>query len=76
MLKAIVTVMDENDRILQDKKLIFETDSTPVGLGTRHEFNFAVVTANEEVTNKITRRADEIREAWENDMDIDDGGTE
>jgi len=67
MLKAIVTVMDENDRIIQDKGLIFETCSKPISLGIAHEFCFQVVTANEEVMSKITSRDDEIPEG--------DGGT-
>ena len=86
MLKAIVTVMDENDKILQANRLIFEENSVPVGFGyitgIEHRFSFSVVTADEETTYKLnkigesfTLIADEIREAWKNDMDIDDGGT-
>ena len=81
MLKAIVTVMDENDRILQANRLIFEENSVPVDFGIEHEFHFKVVTADEELIDKFNKisegfilRADEIREAWKNDMDIYDGG--
>ena len=42
MLKAIVTVLDENDRIVQANRLIFETDSKPVTLGIEHEFRFRI----------------------------------
>lgn len=76
MLKAIVTVMDENDRIIQANRLIFENEpfGTPVSFGIEHEFYFKVVTADEEFIRKLTEdctagftlRADEIREAWEN----------
>ena len=85
MLKAIVTVLDENDRILQANRLIFEENSVPIGYGfvtgIEHKFCFTVVTSDEETTYKLnkigesfTLRADEIREERKNDMDIDDGG--
>ena len=71
MLKAIVTVMDENDRILQANKLIYETNSRPVGLGIEHEFHFNVVTADEEMMRSAWKNCvDEIREEYKN------GGTE
>jgi hypothetical protein len=70
MLKAIVTVLDENDRILQANRLIFETNSRPVDFGmdvqTEHEFHFTVLTVDEEMMKKINLTADEIREAWKN----------
>jgi hypothetical protein len=61
MLKAIVTVMDENDRILHENKLIFETDAIPVGLGVRHDFNFSVVTADEELIRESLMEREEKR---------------
>jgi hypothetical protein len=56
MLKAIVTVMDENDRIIQANRLIFETDplGTPVGCGIEHDFHFKIITADEELIRKVT----------------------
>jgi hypothetical protein len=66
MLKAIVTVLDENDRILQANRLIFETNSRPVDVQTEHEFHFTVLTVDEEMMKKINLTSDEIREAWKN----------
>lgn len=64
MLKAIVTVMDENNRILQANRLIFEENSVPVGFGyitgIEHQFNFTVVT-NEEMNKKEEERLQEER---------------
>jgi len=64
MLKAIVTVLDENDRIIQANRLIFETDlGTPVGFGIEHDFHFKIVTADEEMIKELTTPSvDEIRE--------------
>jgi hypothetical protein len=53
MLKAIVTVTDENDKILQANRLIFENDSKPVDFGIRHDFYFSVVTADEDFMHKL-----------------------
>ena len=81
MLKAIVTVMDENDRILQANRLIFEDRCTPDVFGTKHEFYFNVMTMDDELVDRFnkaltgfTLRADEIKEAWKNGTDIDEGG--
>lgn len=74
MLKAIVTVMDENDRILQNNRLIFEENSVPVEIGyitgIEHEFRFTVVTADEETTYKFNKIGNEILES------LKKGGTE
>ena len=48
MLKAIVTVLDENDKIIQANRLIFEERCTPIAFGTEHRFEFRVVTADDE----------------------------
>lgn len=78
MLKAIVTVLDENDKILQANRLIFEENSVPVGFGyitgIEHQFNFTVVTADEETTYKFNKIADEIKEGklWKEEPDIDE----
>ena len=67
MLKAIVTVLDENDRILQANCLIFEKEpfGTPVAFGIEHEFYFKIVTADEEIIKKNILNADEIRKMME-----------
>lgn len=66
MLKAIVTVMDENDKILQANRLIFEENSVPIGFGyitgIEHKFCFTVVTADEETKYKFNKIGDEIKE--------------
>ena len=48
MLKAIITVKDENDRILDHNKVIYEYNSRPVAFGTAHDFHFCIVTADED----------------------------
>ena len=67
MLKAIVTVMDENDRIIQANRLIYETNGfgTPITFGIEHDFHFKVVTADEEMIKKNILNADEIRKMME-----------
>lgn len=77
MLKAIVTVMDENDKILQANRLIFEENGVPVGFGyitgIEHRFSFTVVTADEETTYKFNKIDDEIKKALlEGGCDIDE----
>lgn len=71
MLKAIVTVLDENDKILQANRLIFETDSKPVLLGTEHEFYFKIVTADEEFMNKVYKSCgiEEVQNEQRRDFD-------
>ena len=58
MLKAIVTILDENDRVIQANRLIDETNSVPVGLGIEHEFHFKVVTADEDLIHKFYKEID------------------
>lgn len=70
MLKAIVTVMDEDDRIIQANRLIFETEpfGIPVGCGIEHDFHFKIVTADEEMIEKLITpmlSAEEIRKMME-----------
>ena len=69
MLKAIVTVLDENDRILQANRLIFETNNRPVDFGmdvqTEHEFHFTVLTVDEEMMKKNILTTNEIRKMME-----------
>jgi translation elongation factor EF-1beta len=62
MLKAIVTVMDENDRILDENRLIDEINSTPVGFGVRHDFHFAIVTADKEMIREALNNKEEQNE--------------
>jgi len=79
MLKAIVTVLDENDKIIQANRLIFEERCIPTGFGTEHKFEFGVVTLDDELVDRFnksltgfTLRADEIKKACENGTDIDE----
>lgn len=81
MLKAIVTVLDEDNKVLSANMLIEEYNSTPVAFGIDHEFRFRFTTADMDLINRFnkscegfTLRADEIREAWEGGTDIDEGG--
>ena len=77
MLKAIVTVIDENDKILQANRLIFEENSVPIGYGyitgIEHNFHFTVVTADEETTYKFNKISDEIKEGklWKEEPDTE-----
>ena len=70
MLKAIVTVLDENDRIVQANRLIFETDSKPVTLGIEHEFRFRIVTADEIREMVMKGIQDEQRRDFDNQTTI------
>lgn len=58
MLKAIVTVLDESDRIIQANRIIFEDDCTPVAFGTEHEFRFKVVTADDDLLDRLQKGLD------------------
>lgn len=58
MLKAIITVLDENDRILQANRLIFENNCKPIPFGTEHEFHFKVVTADDDLIDQFYERLD------------------
>ena len=54
MLKAIITVLDEDDKILAANRLIFEDPylERPIYLGTEHVFNFKIITMDKEVMDK------------------------
>lgn len=54
MLKAIITVLDEDDKILAANRLIFEEPGLerPIYLGTEHTFNFKFITMDKEVMDK------------------------
>ena len=58
MLKAIITVLDENDKILQTNRLIFESACKPIPFGTEHEFHFNVVTADDDLIDKFYESLD------------------
>lgn len=80
MLKAIVTVIDEDNKVLSANMLIDEYNSVPTGLGIDHEFRFKFATLDKDVIDMFnkscegfTLRAKEIKEAWEGGTDIDEG---
>ena len=58
MLKAIITVLDENDKILQANRLIFESSCKPIPFGTEHEFHFNIVTADDDLIDKFYESLD------------------
>lgn len=62
MLKAVITVMDENGEILDENRLIDETNSIQVGFGVRHDFHFAIVTADREMIREALNNKEEQNE--------------
>jgi hypothetical protein len=53
MLKAIVTVIDENNNVRYANMLINEYNSIPVAFGMEHEFRFKVTTADEDFMRNL-----------------------
>ena len=80
MLKAIITVLDEDDKILAANRMIFEELDLirPVYLGAEHTFIFKLITANKEVMDKyddfISKtcqiNSDEIKKMLKDDKEV------
>ena len=74
MLKAIITVLDENDKILAANRLIYEELylGKPVYLGDEHTFIFKIVTPDKEFTDKYENfiiNQDEIKKMLKDDKE-------
>lgn len=81
MLKAIVTIIDEDNKVRSANMLIEEYNATPIPFGTEHEFHFKFATADTDLINRFNKScegfnlsADEIKAVWQGGTDIDEQG--
>lgn len=76
MLKAIVTIIDEDNKVRAANMIIDEYSSTPIPFATEHEFRFRFATADMDLIDRFnksceefTASADEIKKALEMDKE-------